>query len=109
MKILIVEDDDEFAEALAGFLRREGHEVDIARNVPSALSLLVGSRPQVLLVDIALPVFDGTVLAREVRARGLDCRVIALTGRADFVAPPEFDLLLHKPLFRERLLKALAG
>jgi DNA-binding response OmpR family regulator len=108
MRILVVEDDDELAESLLEFLSLHGHSTAIARNVPSAMRIVDSFRPEVVLVDIILPVFDGNLLAAEVRLRPEGSpRIIAMTSRPDLVAKPWFDDLLPKPLVPADLLKAL--
>lgn len=109
MRILVVEDDEELAESMLEFLSEHGHAAAVARNVPTALRMVDSFQPDVLLVDIILPVFDGNLLAAEVRLRPEGApRIIAMTSRPDLVARPWFDALLPKPVVPADLLKALA-
>lgn len=108
MHILVVEDDAELGEVLTDFFQEQGHRVSLATNAPHALRLLATSEPDVLIVDIALPVFDGNFLASEVRKReGTPPRIIAITGRKGTVQPGVFDDVILKPLSPHELLKAL--
>jgi CheY-like chemotaxis protein len=83
-KILLVEDNEMNRDMLSRRLVRNGHEVSIAidgqQGVDMALSLL----PDLILMDLSLPVIDGWEATRRVRAsdatRGIP--VIALTAHA---------------------------
>lgn len=108
MHILVVEDDAELGEVLTDFYQEQGHRVSLATNAPHALRLLAAMEPDVLLIDISLPVFDGNFLASEVRRRGgTPPRIIAITGRKGAVQPALFDDVILKPLSPHELLKVL--
>jgi PAS domain S-box-containing protein len=81
-RILVVDDNRDGAEMISDVLASVGHDVQIANDPSQALSSADSFRPQVAILDIGLPVMDGYMLARELRAR-LDNAVpilIALTG-----------------------------
>jgi CheY-like chemotaxis protein len=81
-RILVVDDNRDGAEMISDVLASVGHDVQIANDPSQALSSADAFRPQVAILDIGLPVMDGYMLARELRAR-LDKAVpilIALTG-----------------------------
>jgi carbon storage regulator CsrA len=84
-KALVVEDDGNERELLAGFLRLAGLEVDTAGDGAEALDRLrAGSRPDVVLLDMVLPRCDGPTTLREIR-RDPACaglKVFAVTGHA---------------------------
>jgi CheY-like chemotaxis protein len=81
-RVLVVDDNGDAAEMLAGFLRSAGHEVHVASDGVTALDLAVRVRPEVALLDIGLPVMDGYELARRLQEiadlEGL--RLVAITG-----------------------------
>jgi DNA-binding response OmpR family regulator len=83
-RVLLAEDDASIAEPLARALRREGYEVDVRADGPSALA---GAREDVDLVvlDLGLPGMDGLDVCREIRASGSEVPVLVLTARADEV------------------------
>src|SRR5436190_10345165 len=108
MHILVVEDDADLGEVLTEFFQERGHRVTVATNAPHALRLLGTMHWDVLLIDIALPVFDGNSLAAEVRKRDeAPPRLVAITGRKETVQPSLFDDVVLKPLSPADLLKAL--
>ena len=67
MRILVVEDENELAEAIATGLRREGYAVDVANDVAGAVDRLVVSPYDLVTLDLNLPDGDGLDLARRVR------------------------------------------
>jgi PAS domain S-box-containing protein len=82
VRVLLVEDNLDAAEALSELLRMWGHEVEVAHDGVSALRAARTVEPDVVLLDIGLPGMDGYEVARELRAiPGLAAaRLIALTG-----------------------------
>ncbi|MGB4136121.1 MAG: response regulator transcription factor [Microbacterium sp.] len=81
MRILIVEDDDRVAEALAAFLGRAGYATLRAANGREALGAL-GSDTEVVLLDLGLPDMDGIDVCRRIRAQS-GVPVIIATARSD--------------------------
>lgn len=67
MRILVVEDEVELADAIATGLRREGYAVDVANDVAGAIDRLVVSPYDLVTLDLNLPDGDGLDLARRVR------------------------------------------
>jgi DNA-binding NarL/FixJ family response regulator len=78
----VVEDDDSFAEALTQLLEADGRlEVaGRARDGREAIELAEALRPDVVLMDIVLPVMDGVEATREIRRRQPTIPVVAITG-----------------------------
>ncbi len=66
MKILIVEDDERVADALAGFLGRAGYAVERAGDGLGALEML-GTDTEAVILDLGLPDIDGIELCRRIR------------------------------------------
>jgi PAS domain S-box-containing protein len=67
-RILLVDDNDDWARAVADLLAMLGHEVRVANSGPEALRMVEQFTPNVCLLDIGLPVMDGYELARRLRA-----------------------------------------
>ena len=83
LRILLVEDDGDSAETLAVLLRIYGHEVQVARDGPTALRLAADQPPDVGLLDLGLPGgMDGYEVARRLREQEVDKLplLIAVTG-----------------------------
>jgi len=113
-KALVVEDDQNERELLAAYLRMGGLDVDVANDGQDALDYLhTHKRPDVVLMDLALPRCDGPTAIREIRKDPAiaDVRIFAVTGR-----PREqfgdggnlrVDRWFNKPLNAEDLLRDL--
>jgi len=67
MRILVVEDETELAEAIAVGLRREGYAVDVAGDVAGAVDRIAVSPYDLVTLDLNLPDGDGLDLARQIR------------------------------------------
>ena len=81
-RVLVVEDDDSFAEALRELLEADGRlEVaGRARDGREAIELAEALQPDVVLMDIVLPVMDGVEATREIRRRQPTIAVVGITG-----------------------------
>jgi CheY-like chemotaxis protein len=102
--IVIVEHNEEAREALRDLLEDLGHDVRIAADGALGRDLIVATQPDLALVDLALPEFDGYQLAREIRVVPAlaATRLIALTGYGDvqrraLATAAGFDGHLAKP------------
>ena len=67
MRILVVEDEVDLADAVATGLRREGYAVDVANDVAGAVDRLSVSAYDLVTLDLNLPDGDGLELARRIR------------------------------------------
>ena len=83
-KILLVEDHQEIWDFLSRRLKRRGFEVEIAEDGQQGLERARADRPDVMLLDMNLPVMDGWSVAKELKADEAtrDIRIIALTAHA---------------------------
>jgi PAS domain S-box-containing protein len=81
-RVLIVDDNEDAAELLALLLRDQGYETMVAYDGPAALEAVHGFLPEVVILDIGLPVMDGYEVARQMRAmpESAHARIVALTG-----------------------------
>ena len=83
-KILLVEDNEMNRDMLSRRLTRHGHAVTIAVDGQQALDLVHADPPDIVLMDMSLPVLDGWEATRRLRADPLTQHVpvIALTAHA---------------------------
>jgi two-component system response regulator RegX3 len=79
-RLLVVEDEESFSEALSFMLTREGFEVDVAATGPDALAKYDRSGADLVLLDLMLPGLSGTEVCRALRQRS-NVPVIMLTAR----------------------------
>jgi DNA-binding response OmpR family regulator len=80
MKVLIAEDQDRLASAVAVGLRRQGMIVDVALNGDDALGRLAEGRYDVVVLDRDLPGADGDEICRSLVAERSPSRILVLTA-----------------------------
>jgi signal transduction histidine kinase len=81
LRILVIEDNADGRETLSMMLQLSGHEVLEAENGPDGVAVATREAPDVAIVDIGLPGFDGYEVARRIRGTPAGAmRLIALTG-----------------------------
>jgi two-component system CheB/CheR fusion protein len=113
LQVLVVDDEPDAAESLAMLLRSYGHEVQTACDGHTAIEAASSVEPELVLLDLGLPDFDGYEVATQLRQRlGPAVRIVAVTGypREDArLRKAGFDGHLIKPPTPERLAVVLAG
>jgi DNA-binding response OmpR family regulator len=110
-RVLVVEDDDEIAQALQRSLRMEGYEVRVASDGVSALDDAHAFLPDLVVLDLGLPRLDGIDVAKTLREHD-DVPILMLTARDALEARVEgldagADDYLVKPFERQELLARL--
>ena len=80
IKVLVVEDEESFSEALSFLLRREGYEVSLAATGPEAIVEFDRGGADLVLLDLMLPGLSGTEVCRAIRQRSA-VPIIMLTAR----------------------------
>lgn len=114
-KVLIVDDHEEVRRSLARLVGAWGHEVAVAENGDTALSLAATFQPDFAILDLSLPGMNGVVLARRLRTvfpAGRLC-LVALSGHAssevrEACLAAGFDECLNKTGRLETLQRLLA-
>jgi CheY-like chemotaxis protein len=83
-KLLLVEDTEEIWDFLSRRLQRRGHEVALAHDGAAGVATARAAPPQVILLDMNLPVMDGWTAARALKADPATAAIpiIALTAHA---------------------------
>lgn len=79
-KILIVDDELILRESLAGWLKRDGHDVALAASGEEAMKILKDSRFDILLVDIKMEGMSGLDVLRQVKESDPDIAVVMITA-----------------------------
>lgn len=111
LKLLVVDDEEEFLKTISKRLERRGHEFRVANNCTQAISTLVEWMPDAIILDVKLPGTDGLECLRLIKNRWPALPVIMLTGHASMRAgvegmadgasdyclkPVDFDYLIDK-------------
>ena len=113
-RILFVDDNADSADSLAMILNHSGHVAEPVYGAAMALERAAAMDPDFIILDIGLPGADGYQVARQLRGRGSNARLIALTGYGQ----PEdvrraydagFGAHLVKPVDVQRLLQYLSA
>ncbi len=114
LRVLVVDDNVDLVEMLASIVASQGHQVQTASDGPSALTAARAFRPDVVLLDLGLPIMSGLEVARRLRAepRTRDAYLIALTGWGQDedrrrTHEAGFDEHLTKPTDPETLMRML--
>ena len=90
-KIAIIEDDEAISQMYRLKFEAEGYEVETAENGKLGLELIKSMQPDIILLDLMMPVMSGEEMLAELRAQpwGKTVRVIILTNRGEQEIPPE--------------------
>jgi two-component system response regulator MprA len=108
-RVLVVDDDPPLRRMLERTLVAEGFEVTLAADGGAALVAAERSAPDVIVLDVAMPVLDGLAVCRRLRGKGLPTPILMLTARdavPDRVAGLEVgaDDYLVKPFAMQELI-----
>jgi CheY-like chemotaxis protein len=111
-KVLVVDDEQDNADTTLVLLQMWGHEVQVAYSAEDAISKAMTFDPDVVLLDIGMPVMNGFDLAKELRQYCPGARFVALTGftQADIVRRARdagFERVLIKPAAAKVLEEAV--
>lgn len=110
MRVLIVDDDDDMIEIFSEFLRLWGHETRTVRDAERAVATALAFLPEVVLLDLSMPVLDGCEVAGLMRQQEIlrDAFLVAVTGHGlqrdvDRALAAGFDIHLLKPVDPQQL------
>jgi DNA-binding response OmpR family regulator len=113
-ELLVVDDDEDVAEALTDVLAAEGYRVRVARDGQQGLDALNGGYPDLVLLDVEMPVMNGPAMAYRMFLEDVgreNIPIVLLAGVVDLrtvaanVGTPYF---LEKPYALDRLLGLLS-
>ena len=114
--VLVAEDNETLRSALAAALRAKGYNVQEAENGAEAVRLAGGHAPDLILLDLMMPVLDGWSAARELQENPVTAGIPRLAITASHLDPANrnalsgsFALVLQKPIRLGDLLAAIEG
>jgi CheY-like chemotaxis protein len=114
--VLVVDDSHDAAESLAMLLELEGHEIHTAHDGAEAVRTAERVRPDVVLMDIGLPIVNGYEACRLIRTQawGASMVMVALTGWGqeddrEQSRAAGFDLHLVKPVDHAELSRVISS
>lgn len=112
-RILVVDDEPSIREALALVLEGEGYDVATASNGREAIERIEQRRPDVLLLDVMMPVMDGLTACEVIRSttRVHSLPIVLMTAAPDFARKSggacRWDAFVEKPFDVSVLLDAI--
>ena len=115
-RILVVDDNTDAADSLVMLMKFSGHTAAAAHSAEAGLALAQSFHPDLVLLDIGLPVIDGYEVARRIRSlpalHGM--RLFAVTAYSSMdhkrkAADVGFDAYLVKPIDYDALLEEVAN
>ena len=118
-RILIVDDEPDFAAIVQGNLEKEGFEVDVAYNGVEGLEKVQLNPPDAIVLDVMMPEKDGYVVCKELKGDDKYCNIpiILLTAVASHVTSTRYthregmsteaDDYIAKPASAEEITKSL--
>src|SRR4051794_12047215 len=83
MHLLVVDDDKELRDLLVRALARDGHVVRACADVSTARRTVVEDRPDLVVLDLALPDGNGIDLCRELRSTANNIPILMLTAHSE--------------------------
>lgn len=115
VRVLVVDDELDATEIIAGYLEAQGFNVSAASNGEDALAIAGIVQPDILITDIRMPQMDGNTLVKELRDRNPALPVLVMTGHPGDAEWPDMDddgadapvMVMSKPLNLKELLATL--
>jgi CheY-like chemotaxis protein len=113
MRVLIADDDRDFAQALADLVRACAHEVvdTVAGGGLAVIQSYAIHQPDIVLLDIMIPRLNGLTVCHALRSRNPAVKIIFISGQVEgdnpFVTRCAADGYLRKPLLLEGLREVL--
>lgn len=111
--ILVVDDEVEAANAMAGFLEDEGFRISIAHNGEEGLEVFAADPADLVITDLRMPRLDGYGMIERLRAESPDLPIIVITGHVGITESPELNdgldvkQILRKPVSLGELAQAV--
>ena len=112
IKLLIVDDESRFLDAIATRLRKRGFDVKTATNGPDAVAMARDEKFDVALLDLKMPGMDGSEVLRVLKQEHEFLEAVILTGHGSLESAVELTKLgafgyLPKPYELDKLLETL--
>ena len=112
-KVLIVEDDEDLVETYTDLLEMHHHSVMSVTRALDAITLVTRFKPGVVLLDLNLAGYSGTVVINTIRGYQhlKDTKIVVVTGHPEMLKDKRdssrVDLILSKPVSNEQLIKTV--
>ncbi|MCK9487299.1 MAG: response regulator [Dehalococcoidia bacterium] len=110
-RILVIDDDPSILALVSALLRSAGYEVTSTPDAVEGLRLLLADQPDLVVLDMRMPVMNGWQFSQELKARGISVPIVVMTAAQDARAwAEEIDAAgyIGKPFDIDRLLEEVA-
>ena len=113
MKRILVAEDNDSNYILMNYILKKHYDYFRARNGQEAVELAESEKPDLILMDIKMPVMDGLEATRQIKAKNPDLPIIAVTANAfDSDRHAAFEAgcndFISKPVNAEKCLQTIA-
>lgn len=108
LRLLVVDDEVDICDFVKNFFKERNFEVLVAYNGQEALEVLKSKKPEIILLDLRMPIMGGMETLKEIRKRSEDAKVIVITAVEDTKVAEEAKQhgavdYITKPLLLEQL------
>lgn len=110
-RILVIDDDPSILALVSALLRSAGYEVTSTPDAVEGLRLLLADQPDLVVLDMRMPVMNGWQFSQELKTRGVSVPIVVMTAAQDARAwAQEIDAAgyIGKPFDIDRLLEEVA-
>ncbi len=110
-RVLIIDDDAALVRLLTLIFRQDGFDVCTAANGMEALAQVYVRTPDVIILDLEMPVMDGRTFFRELRSRGIETPVLILSALDARAAHRELhaNAYMEKPFDPDELVTSVGA
>jgi DNA-binding response OmpR family regulator len=112
LRLLVVDDEHDICDFVRNFFKERDFDVDIAHNGEEALALVERESPDIVLLDMKMPVMNGLETLRRIKKRDPDIKVIMVTAvdnedMMDMAREMGVHEYITKPLLLEQLERSV--
>ncbi len=110
-RILVIDDDPSILALVTALLQSAGYEVTSTPDATEGLRLLVADQPDLVVLDMRMPVMNGWQFSQELKARGISVPIVVMTAAQDaraWAEEIEAAGYIGKPFDIDRLLEEVA-
>jgi CheY-like chemotaxis protein len=106
MKVLVVDDSDDFCVIISTLLAQRGHDVRIANSGVDAFNVLIDFGPDVIILDLLMPDMNGWEFIDKI---DINVPIIVLSGYTNVLEPLSSQVvsILKKPIEVESVIEAI--
>ena len=83
IKVLLIDDEDDFRQLMKFWLESKGYSVLAASNGADGIELIKNDQPNIIFLDLRMPVMDGVATLKEIRTFDRDLPVIVISAFLD--------------------------